>query len=175
MLVVQARLQHDRVDREHTGMVGHDHGRRSLARHVVQAFHAHPEPMLVERARHRHQHAGVELRVEPELIGLVSAGHLAAGELQGLGDPPAPLSRLLRGLTGGLVTIGCVVPTGRDRQLAQGSVEVTVSGLSVTVRFTIARHSPIPRNARHSPRRAAKSAASQRWWLPHYVPPPAAR
>ncbi len=90
MLVVQPGLQHDRVEREHPGMVG-DEQRAAAGRHVVEPAHLDPEPLLVQQPGQRDQQPGVELRVETELVDLALAGDLAPGEPQRLGQAAAPV------------------------------------------------------------------------------------
>ena len=92
VLVVQAGLEHDRVDGQRAGVVG-DHQRGAGLGHVRQTAHLDAEPALVEDPGHRHQHAAVELRVETELVDLGLAVELAARELKGIGDPAPPAAR----------------------------------------------------------------------------------
>jgi len=64
--------------------VGHDQ-RRAFRRHIAQALHPHPEPLLVEQPGHRDEQPGVEFGIEAELVDLTLAGHLAPGELHRVG------------------------------------------------------------------------------------------
>ena len=90
MLVVQAGLQHDRVEREHPGVIG-DHQRRPGAGHVTQPAHLDPEPLLVQQPGQRDQQPGVEFGVEAELVNLTLTGDLAEGEPERVAQPPAPV------------------------------------------------------------------------------------
>ena len=63
MLVVQPRLEHDRIERQDARVIG-DHERRALGRHMLKPAHAHPEPVPVERPGYGHQDRGVEVGIE---------------------------------------------------------------------------------------------------------------
>ena len=109
MLVVQAGLQHDRVEGEHPGVVG-DEQRTPGGRHVLEPAHLDPEPLLVQQPGQRDQQPGIEFRVESELVDLTLAGDLAPGEPQRLGQPAAPV---IAGFpAGGAVGLGTAIVGG---------------------------------------------------------------
>ena len=109
MLVVQAGLQHDRVEGEHPGVVG-DEQRTPGGRHVLQPAHLDPEPLLVQQPGQRDQQPGIEFRVESELVDLALAGDLAPGEPQRLGQPAAPVIASFP--AGGAVGLGTAIVGG---------------------------------------------------------------
>ncbi len=94
MLVEQPGVQHDRVERQHPGMVGHDE-RRAGVRDVLQPAHADAEPLPVDRPGQRHDHRGVEVGIETGLVDLVVPLGAAAHEVRDGSDPLSPFMRVI--------------------------------------------------------------------------------
>ena len=67
-------------------MVGHHQGRAGRG-HVLEAAHPHAEPLPVQRPVQRHQHGGVEFRIEAGLVGLGVPQHPAPDKVCRVGDP----------------------------------------------------------------------------------------
>ena len=85
MVIVHGNRRHQSVDRDHTGVVG-DHKRSPGEGNVLDPTDLDAKPLLEQRAQHRHDDVVREMRVEPELVDLVVAGHPTSEEFCCRGD-----------------------------------------------------------------------------------------
>ena len=67
MLVVNGDRQHQPIQRQHPGVIGH-HQRRTFGRQVLDTADFDPEPRPEEEPQQRPNDRAVEVRIEPELV-----------------------------------------------------------------------------------------------------------
>lgn len=86
VLVVHGHRQHQPVERQHPGVIGH-HQRGALGRQVLDAAHLDPEPGPEEYPQQGPHDRAVEMRVKAELVDAVVTGEALTQEPGDRGDP----------------------------------------------------------------------------------------